>query len=83
MYVQLDMYIYISILYILYMSEAPVQSRVAAGFSQFSKYIPKPFLMYMYVAERAGHAVYMTSCMWRRELDLYMYMYLKGPQGHV
>ena len=24
----------------------PVQSRVAAGFSRFSKYIPKPFLMY-------------------------------------
>ena len=30
----------------MYMQRPPVQSRVAAGFSWFSKNIPKPFLMY-------------------------------------
>ena len=37
-----------------------VQSRVAAGFSQLSKNIPKPFLMYMYIVHHEQWEVLKT-----------------------
>ena len=46
----------------MYCTRPLVQSRVAAGFSQFSKNIPKPFLMYMYAcAEHNAIHAYLTQ----------------------
>ena len=58
-------------IYTLYMY---IQSRVAAGFSRFSKNIPKPFLMY--IEKCACCSKYMYMYMYTRALILYMYMYM-------